>query len=180
MIDWNVVVTLHEQGFDQARQILGGMGELEETTFYNVLVLRVEDTAAFVEKLAGLCAVNPDLLERCFSQVVPCRRTFAFRSPEEFEEKAAGAARELADEIPGSRFHVRMQRRGLKGRLNSREEERLLGAAVMDRLEAGGREVEVDFEDPDAVLAVETVSLRAGLALLTREEMEEHAFLRVD
>lgn len=180
MIDWNVVVTLHEDGFDEARQILSRMGELEETTFYNVLVLRVDDVEAFVEKLSELCTVNPDLMEGCFSQVVPCRRTFGFGSPREFEEMAADAMRDLAGEVAGRTFHVRMRRRGLKGRLDSREEERMLGGTVMDHLEEAGESAEVSFDDPDAVMVVETVSMRAGVALLTREQMEEHPFLRVD
>lgn len=176
-MDWNVVVTVHEEGFDQVEQVLDPMGELERTRYHNVLVLRVEDLEEFLGKLDDLCAVNPDLDERYLSKVVPLEHCFDFHSPEEFEEQAKAAVRELAGELQGRSFHVRVDRRGMRERIDSQEEERLLGDEIFSALEERGETAEVTFEDPDAVVVVETVSDRAGVGLLWREDREDRSYL---
>lgn len=178
MIDWNVVVTVSDdEGFEQAEQVLAPMGEMARTRYHNVLVLRVDDREEFLERLDGLCAVNPDLSERYLSKVVPMDTCFDFSSPSEFEERATAAVRSLAPELTGRSFHVRVERRGMSQRLDSQEEERLLGDEIFDALEEAGETAEVTFDDPDAVVVVETVSDRAGLTLLTREERRERSYL---
>lgn len=176
-MDWNVVVTVHEEGFDQVEQVLGPMGELERTAYHNVLVMRVEDPGEFLERLDGLCAVNPDLAERHLSKVLPMRRCFDFATPEEFEEGARRNVRDLAPELAGRSFHVRVDRRGMRDRIDSQEVERMLGDEIFAALEEDGETAEVTFDDPDAVVVVETVSDRAGVALLTRGELAERSYL---
>lgn len=176
-MDWNVVVTVHEEGFEQVEQVLDPMGELARTRYHNVLVLKVEDLEEFLGKLDDLCAVNPDLAERYLSKVVPLMRSFDFRSSEEFEERAKAAVRELAPELADRSFHVRVDRRGMRERIDSQEEERLLGDEIFDVLEERGESAEVTFDDPDAVVAVETVSDRAGVGLLWREDRQDRPYL---
>ena len=176
-MDWNVVVTVHEEGFDQVEQVLAPMGELERTGYHNVLVLRVEDTDEFLDRLDDLCSVNPDLAERHLSKVLPMRRCFDFATPEEFEEGARRTVRDLAPELAGRSFHVRVDRRGMRDRIDSQEVERMLGDAIFGVLEDAGETAEVTFDDPDAVVVVETVSDRGGVALLTREELAERPYL---
>ncbi len=36
------------------------------------------------------------------------------------------------------------------------------------------------FEDPDALVAIETVGQRAGVSVWTREELRRYPFIRVD
>jgi tRNA(Ser,Leu) C12 N-acetylase TAN1 len=38
----------------------------------------------------------------------------------------------------------------------------------------------IDFQDPDAILAVETVGQRGGLSLWTREQLRTYPFLGLD
>jgi hypothetical protein len=51
------------------------------------------------------------------------RRTFRFSVPEEFQSKARDTVIEWVPELLAKRFHVRMHRRGFKGRLSSQYEE---------------------------------------------------------
>lgn len=177
MTDWNVLVTVHEEGFDQAEQVLAPMGELSRTRYHNVLVLRVEDTAEFLERLDELCAVNPDLAERHLSKVVPMRACFDFQTLEEFDRRAREAVREIAPELAGVSFHVRVDRRGMRDRIDSQQVERRLGDEIFDALRESGATAEVSFDDPAAVVVVETVSDRAGVTLFTREELAERPYL---
>lgn len=178
MLDWNVVVTAGRNGYEDAEAALRSLGRVERTRFFNVLVMRVDDTGTFLEKLATMGRVNPDLLERCISRVVPADETFDFQSRDGFRREAARIVRARSDELASKSFHVRMERRGLEGVLDSQEEERFLGDEALDALVEGGSSAEVTFEDPDVVVAVETVSVRAGVALLGRDDRERFSFLR--
>ncbi len=70
-----------------------------------------------------------------------------------------------------------MHRRGFKGTLHSHREEQLLGGYLMDELEARAMPATIRFEDPDAVIAVDTVDQRAGMSLWTREQLRRFPFL---
>lgn len=176
-MDWNVVVTVNEQ-FDRAEEELRALGSVARTEYFNVLVMEVEDRAAFLEDLESLGRMVPDLLGECLARIEPAQHAFRFQSADEFEEKAAAVVRERAPELAGRSFHVRMHRRGFGDQLSSGEEERELAGIVYETLEEEGlEEPGVDFDDPDAVLVVETVSNRAGISLWTREDLERYPFL---
>jgi tRNA(Ser,Leu) C12 N-acetylase TAN1 len=83
-------------------------------------------------------------------------------------------------QLAGKRFHVRMHRRGMKGRLSSQAEERHLSEVLLAALEEAGTPGRVAFEDPDAVVAVETVGAGAGLSLWSREALHQYPFLKLD
>lgn len=180
MLDWNVVVTAGREGYEDAQAALRSLGRVERTRFFNVLVMQVDDTGVFLDKLAAMADVNPDLLEHCISRVVPAAETFDFQSADEFRRRAGRVVRARAGDLASGSFHVRVERRGLEKVLDSREEERYLGDEILDALEQEGASAEVTFEDPDAVVAVETVSVRAGVGVLTRAQRERYPFLRVD
>ena len=107
-------------------------------------------------------------------------RTFIFNSTEEFEDRALSAGRGWGQQLPGKSFFVRIHRRGFKGKLSSPEEERFLDDALLDALAAAGTPGKIAFDDPDAVIVIETVDNRAGIALFTREEMARYLFVRAD
>lgn len=176
-MEWNVVVTAHDHGFDRAEEALEDLGELGRTGYFNVLVLKVDDQDEFLERLDDRATLTPDLLTDCVARVAPAHRTFEFGDRREFEEAATEAAREFAPRLAGRSFYVRVHRRGMGRYIASDRAERLVADAVFDALEEAGETAEVDFDDPDAVLAVETVGSRAGIALHTREEIEERPYL---
>jgi tRNA(Ser,Leu) C12 N-acetylase TAN1 len=176
MRDWNVVATIHDGGFRRACRLLSLEGELSRTEFYNIVVMKVPDIDSFLGRLEKLWSES-----RIFAEVVahvrPVRETFHFQSPEEFEAKAKEMALGLAERLAGKSFHVRIHRRGLKGRHSTKDEERSLADAVLESLASRGASARVAFDDPDAVLAVDAVGDRAGMALWTRDDFGRYPFL---
>jgi tRNA(Ser,Leu) C12 N-acetylase TAN1 len=179
MKDWNVVVTLKGREFGRALGYLRRWGEVAPSDFFNVLVMKVADPRAFLEHLRAEAERDPDSV-RFLARVTPVERTFAFHSTEEFEVRAKEALRELAPALAGRSFHVRVHRRGFKGQLHSLDEEHVLDDALLDRLRDEGAPGRLAFEDPDAVVTVETVGTQAGTSLWTREEVHRHPFLHPD
>lgn len=178
MRDWNVVVTVHDRGFTRACQLLDRFGRVERTGFYNVLVMKVADVAAFLEELAGLAEVVPDILE-VIARVMPATEAFEFQSAEAFETKAREIALQWAPRLADKSFHVRLHRRGFKQALPSQREERLLDEALLADLEQAGSPGRIEFEDPDFILDVETVGPRAGMSLWAREDLQRYPFLKL-
>jgi tRNA(Ser,Leu) C12 N-acetylase TAN1 len=174
-----VVVSVREDGFNRVRKLLREFGAVSPSGFLNVLVMRVDDPKRLLEALAERAGREPDALA-FLGRVIPVRSTFTFQSPEEFEARARAAALAFLPELAGKWFHVRMYRHGFKGRLSSQAEERLLGTVLQQALEEAGTPGHVTFEDPDVILAVETLGNQAGLSLWTREELRRYPVLRLD
>ena len=180
MRDWNVVVTLR----GQASRAVGalrrlGLGPVAISRFLDVLVMKAPDPRAVVRALDERMAAQPEQ-HACFSHVVPCDQTFTFASADEFEAKAKEEAARYKEALAGKSFHVRVHRRGFKGRLSTQEEERRLGEFLHDELDRAGTPGRVSFEDPDAVVVVETVGTQAGMTLLAREELQRSRLLPAD
>lgn len=179
MADWTVVASTQPEGFERGRQLLEQFGRVDRTDYFNVLVLTPDEPEAFLERFAAMVANVPGVLD-VLSRVMPAARCFDFETPEEFEEKARTVIVEWAPEFAGKTFHIRMHRRGFKGRMASQAEERLLDDVLLAALEEAGSPGRINFDDPDAVVDIETVGGRAGLALWTRAELRKYPFLKVD
>jgi adenylyl- and sulfurtransferase ThiI len=177
--EWNVVVSLREYGFKKAFKVLQGFGVVSQTDFFNVLVMKVSNIPQFLEQLNVALAEDPHLAA-VLARVVPVTVTFTFQSPEEFEAKAREMALQWLPQLAEKKFHVRMRRRGFKGRLSSLEVERSLGALLLESLEKAGTPGHLAFENPDAITVIETLGQWAGLSCWTREELERYPWMRVD
>jgi tRNA(Ser,Leu) C12 N-acetylase TAN1 len=114
------------------------------------------------------------------ARVIPLTRMFRFQTPEQFEAEAKEAALMMAPSLSGKSFHVRMHRRGFKGRLSSEKTEQLLDTLIVDALQQTTNPARVSFERPEAILALETLGQHAGLSLWTREELQRYPFLGLD
>ena len=177
--DWNVVVTVRPDGYRRAIRLLSDMEDVRvgHSPYGNVLLVHVDGISRFLEALSRRADDDPEILRDVVSHVIPVEERFVFHSPEEFE---SGALRLLLDRIEvlaDRSFHVRVHRHGFEGRLSSQDEEEFLGGAIMDELERRGETATVDFEDPDVLVVVETISTRGGVALLEREERARRPFL---
>jgi tRNA(Ser,Leu) C12 N-acetylase TAN1 len=179
MEDWNVVVTIRDGGFRKALRFLRRLGPIDRTGLYNVLVMKPTDSQAFLEGLRQQWADDPSLAS-VVSRVMPVTHTFKFATHEEFEARAREAVRNFVPALTGRSFHVRLHRRGQKGVLSTPGEERFLDEALLEFLQAAGSPGRIAFDDPDAVIVVETVGNRAGLAVWDREEIQRYPFLRPD
>ena len=179
MSEWNVVVSVYDRGYKHARQVLEEFGSVSRTEFYNVLAVQVDDTPGMLEKLKQRLAAD-EKARMSLARVVPVHVSFTFQDPAEFETKAKEAVLPWITKHAGKGFHVRMHRRGFKGRLSSQDEERFLDGFLLERLEEAGTPGRITFEDPDAIIVIETISQHAGLALCTREDLKKYPFLKVD
>ena len=179
MFHWNVVVNLHEHGFSRAFRLLQGLGAVYTTDFLNVLVMKVSNIPRFLESLNASVSEDRSLL-KLLSRIVPVTSTFSFQSPEEFETKAKEAVLYCLPSLAGKNFHVRMHRRGFKGRISSHDEERFLDKILLEELGKIGSPGHITFEDPDAILVVETVGQQAGVSCWTREDLQHYPLLRLD
>lgn len=179
MEDWNVVVTVRDHGYTRARRVLGRLGPVARTRFYNVLVMRTDDIPAFLEAVDDLLAEDPWLADDV-SRILPLTQTFEFRDEADFERRARDVALAWLDRLAGRSFHVRLHGRGWNEETTRFDEERDLDEALLRALDAAGVPGRLTFDDADVVIDVETVGSRAGMALWTREDLERHPFLRVD
>jgi len=176
---WNVVVSVCEGHFPEACEFLKEYGTVRKTDFYNVVVIRVDDVQEMLEALEELIVRNAEGLS-FISRLVPVTHTFSFQTPEEFEAKAKETVLAWVPALKGKSFHVRMHRRGFKGRLSSMNEECLLDDFLLRSLDRAGSPGHIVFENPDAIVVVETVGPKAGCALWKREDMDRYPFLRLD
>ena len=178
-MEWNVVVSIYQEGFQRVVRALRDLGAVERTKYYNVLVVAAEDPLVLLEQIERRIRADPALYD-AISRVAPAVHCFNFFSAEEFEEKARAAVLEWLPQLGGRSFHVRLHRRGFKHDLSSTDAEQLLGDALLDALKQQGTPGSISFSDPDAVIAIDTVDDRAGLALWTREDLSRYKMLRPD
>jgi hypothetical protein len=179
MHDWNVVVSLHERKYTQARKLLEQLGSVSRTAYFNVLVMKMADISCLLDTLCQWVAEDPQLLT-ILARVMPVTQSFTFQTVEEFEAKAREASLNWVPNLGGKSFHIRMHRRGFKGRLSSQNEEGFLDGVLLEALAKTGKPGRITFDDPDAIIALETVDCQAGLSLWTREDLQRYPFLRLD
>jgi tRNA(Ser,Leu) C12 N-acetylase TAN1 len=177
--DWNVVVSIYQDGFRRAFRALEAFGTVERSPYYNVLVMTVEDPVALLEAVERRTEQSPALYD-AISRVAPAICGFEFQSAHEFEEKARSIVLQWLPRLAGRSFHVRFHRRGPRHDLPTPETERLLDDALLDALREAGTPGTLSFSDPDAVIAIDTIDDRAGISLWTREDLARHRLLRPD
>jgi len=173
---WNVVVTLPEATAPQARRVMRPWGRLFRTDYFHVLVMSVDDPDRFLCEFGEEVDATPGILN-FIAHVFPAQRTFDFATVPEFEQKAREAVMSWAPILAGSRFHVRLHRRGMKGVLSTPKEERFLDDALLQAASTGGTPGRIGFDAADYVIHIETVDHRAGLSLWRREDLDRYPFL---
>lgn len=179
MHDWNAVITVREGGFVPACRLLEPFGQVRKTEFFNTLVMRADDPFGLLAELQGQIAGNPDIAA-WVSRFMPMQRRFSFQFVAEFELRSQEAVLEWLPRLANSRFHLRMHRRGFKGKFSSADEERFLDEFLLQRLEDAGTPGKVAFDDPDLIIALETIGPQAGLSIFSRDELQHFSLLHLD
>jgi tRNA(Ser,Leu) C12 N-acetylase TAN1 len=174
---FDVLATSLEGRRDALLVALRRLGRFRPGGYRNVVVGSVDDRAAFLDRVAEGLARDP-LLPTALARLLPIDLTLRFTLDSALDDLAT-AAEPLIDGLAGDAFFVRVERRGLKGRLHTPTLERGLADRVWRMLEARGRTPRVDFGDPDGVLVVETLGDQAGLVLLPRALRERYRFVRI-
>lgn len=132
---WNVVVTARQGGQRRLRRALRPFIRLETCGFRNVLVGHVEDVAALLLVVEDLRARRPQV-DDWLGKILPVERTFTVDA-ERLHTQLEAETTPLLDRLAGRSFHVRMERRGHKGVINSHASEVALGEFLYAAL--GGR-----------------------------------------
>jgi tRNA(Ser,Leu) C12 N-acetylase TAN1 len=179
MRDWNLIISVREGGYNAARDLLRQFAEVGRTHYFNVLVAKVDDPRALLETLTELSTTVPEI-PNFLARVVPLTVTFNFDSPEHFETQAREAVLLWAGTLAGKSFHVRVHRRGFKKELPSPKEEEMLASALLEATRGAGTRGGISFEEPDAIVAVETVDNRAGMSLWMHDELVRYPLLGLD
>jgi tRNA(Ser,Leu) C12 N-acetylase TAN1 len=180
MYDWNVIVSVFDQGFHRARDLLEPISRVKRTDHYNVLIMKVDDPEGFLHALQEWSVRDPEIFRRAISRAIPLGTFFEFQSAAEFEEKAGKVMARWLPDLAGKKFHTRLHHREFAGKISSRAEESRLNDYLLERLAQAGTPGEIEFDDPDAIIAIETVSQRAGLSLWTRSQLRAYPFLGLD
>jgi tRNA(Ser,Leu) C12 N-acetylase TAN1 len=179
MRDWNVVVSVYQEGFRRVLRTLRDLGPTERSPYYNVLVMQADDPIALLAVIEKKTEESTALYD-AISRVAPATRSFEFHSAKDFVEKVKSIIYEWSASLAGRTFHVRLHRRGAKYDLGTQDAEHLFDDLALDATAKAGMPGKILFTDPDAVIAIDTVDDRAGLALWTREDLARHRLLRPD
>jgi tRNA(Ser,Leu) C12 N-acetylase TAN1 len=175
--DWNLLVTAQ---LGRERFLWSGIrhrGLFHRTGFKGVLVGRVQDPEQFLEDLLRSKEEGKPWVE-ALAKAIPAAITFSF-TPETFEDRLKEAVTPFLDRMEKGTYYVRVERRGFKGQIVSPEVERAVDAYLFDRARQQGKSLEVSFQDPDYVVAAETVGDVCGVALLTREMRSRYPFVKI-
>ena len=180
MKDWNLVVTIFQDGFRRALRALRVLGAIERTPYHNVLAMKVDDPVRVLEAIESKTHESTALYD-AISRVSPATHNFGFQSAEVFLEKTKRLLVEWSPRLTGRSFHVRLHRRGPRyDDLGTQETERSLDEVVLGATTALGKPGKLSFTDPDVVIAIDTIDDRAGVALWTRDDLARHRLLRPD
>jgi tRNA(Ser,Leu) C12 N-acetylase TAN1 len=174
---FDILATSLEGRRDALLVALRRLGRFRPGGYRNVVVGSVEERDAFLDRVAEALARDP-LLPTALARLLPIDHTLRFTLETALDDLAA-AAEPLVDRLEGDAFFVRLERRGMKGRLHTPTLERDLADRVWRMLEARGRTPRVDFRDPDGVLVVETLGDQAGIVLLPRALRARYPFVRI-
>jgi tRNA(Ser,Leu) C12 N-acetylase TAN1 len=177
--DWNTIVTIYQQGFRRAMRALQGIGPTDRTPYYNVLIMKIEDPVAALETIERLTQERAALYD-AIARVAPAQFTFDFQSLEEFTDHAKSFLLGLVPKLAGRSFHVRLHRRGWKFDLQTPEAERLFDDFVVAATAKSGTPARITFAEPDAVIVIDTIDGRAGIAMWAHEDLVRYRLLRPD
>lgn len=179
MRDWNVIVSIYQNGFRRAMRALRELGPVDRSPYHNVLIMKVDDPIALLEAVEHNTEKNPALYD-ALSRVAPATCNFEFLTAGEFKEKASSVLRGWSQRLAGRSFHVRVHRRGARHELRTPEIEKFLDDAALAATRETGMPARLSFTDPDVVVSIDTVDDRAGVGLWTRDDLVRHRLLRPD
>lgn len=169
----NILVTAHRGLGKSLIKELKDLGNFRETDFRDVLLGEVDDLTKFLEETDKRTSF-------LLSRIVPIEKSFYF-SPEKALEVFKSEVKPFLDRIKGSEtFCVRVERRGMKGIISSRDIEREVGTFIQALIEErNGIRPRVNLEDPDKMIIFETLGNWCGIGLISKEMRKRYFYLRL-
>jgi hypothetical protein len=177
MLNWNVLINVHEHSFSRAFLLFEELGDVYQADFENLLLMKVDSIPVFIETL-NKKLVNDSSFANLTSRIVPVTETFSFQSATEFETKAKERILNWLTNLAGKKFLIQMHCRGFKDIINSHNEENFLDQVVLEELEAMGNPGQIDREDYDVLIVVETLSQQAGMSYWDRQDLQNYPWLK--
>jgi tRNA(Ser,Leu) C12 N-acetylase TAN1 len=177
MREWNILATSLEGRRDALLVALRKLGRFWRGGYQNVLVGAVDDHTVFLERVRDRLATD-DLLASSLTKIVPVEQLIAFE-PQELSDAVIELVVPRVNRIAGKSFHVRLERRGLKGVVHTPTVERTVGQALVTAAAEHGAAATVTFADPDAIVAIETTGTTVAVGFLPRELRQAFPFVKV-
>jgi tRNA(Ser,Leu) C12 N-acetylase TAN1 len=178
-MDWNVVVTVTAGPGHEHRVLdaLGTLGRFHATSFRDVCVGHVEDVAALLEGIRKAREAGKPWAG-FVARVIPAEQVFSF-TPDTLAEQLKQVTAPFVARLADGSFCVRLERRGLQGKVASADIERAVGEHVHALAEQAGLRMRTEFADPDFVIAAETLGTECGVTLIPRALRERYPFVQV-
>lgn len=176
---WNVIVTVQPApgAMHQLLDALHLFGEFRATPFKYVCVGWVQDTTTFLDALLEAEQAGRRWTKH-LARVVPLVQTFDF-SPDSLQGKLEAALSSIAGTLDAGTCMVRLERRGRAEQLHTAELEPMLADYLFARAEKQGKVLHTSFNDPDYIVAVETLDTQCGVGLITRAQRQRYPFVRL-
>jgi len=180
MEGWNIVITVIP-GPDNEPRLLHGLrrlGAFRRSHFKDVLIgHHPMDVAGFLSALKQAREAD-EAWVRPLARVIPVEHIFRFTADTLAQQFKQWAASVVSRMTGGSCFHVRLERRGMEGLVDTPRVEREVADQVFARAEELGKPLSVSFSDPDYIIAAETLGDECGVALLDRELRHRFPFVQ--
>ena len=174
---WNVLATAKNLEQRHLARRLKRFGDFRWAPYLGLLIGRVQDHQAFFDQLLRCEENRPGFLFP-LARLVPLDRTFIF-STDTLVPMLKSEVLGYADQIGSGSFHVRVERRGHKDEIHSRQIEQALADALIESLSKRGHTPHVEYHDPDAIIAIEIVGNECGVGLITKSLRERYPFVKV-
>ena len=177
--DWNLILTV-VPGPRHVRQVLdqlGRLGRFRPSSFKDVCIGQVDDVERFLEAVRSARA-DAEGWANLVARVIPLQRVFTF-TPESLATKLEEAVAPFVEGMQSGSFYVRVERRGLAGKIPTQQVERAAADHLFGLAQARGIHLATDFDNPDYVVVAETLGEQCGVALITRELSSRYPFVQV-
>ena len=177
-MDWNTIVTVRP-GPQHEHELLGALarfGRFRPTHFPDVCVGQVSEIGAFLEALRTGLEAHARWTAH-IGRVIPADAVFPFTS-ETLTDRLKQAVAPLVARMTEGSFCVRLERRGLAGKVRTQEIEAVVGDHVNRLAGSQGTRLRIKLDDPDFVIAAETLGQECGISLLPRASRQRYPFLR--
>lgn len=168
-----LILTAYRYREEDLLEEIEDLGEFHSTGFRDVIRGHVRDLKTFLEEIEDRTIFS-------LSRVVPIERSFEM-SINNADEDMNEEVKSFIERI-GRResFAVRVERRGYSEELSSKELEEKVGTYITKSLEdIYGEKPDVDLEDPDKAVIIETLGKWCGIGIITKNMRGKYSYLRL-
>ena len=178
MKDWNIIVTTLPQPGSESHVLhaLRRFGTFGHAGFKDVCIGRVENQAELLEDVM-LARARNEAWATEIARILPVEKVFHF-DPASLGDLLKAATQGFPDRMTSGKFHVRLERRGMAGKIFSPDIEKAVADHLYDVAQRQNKVLHTDFADPDFIVLAETLGDQCGVALLPRTLLRKYPFVQ--